>query len=128
MASNQGRSSTFAYFTFLAVDAACFQSRIQDEWEIIVCSDAPDYHESIATGPRLKVFQKNIPRAMESLSAIEMMCSTPIEIAKNCAMVSSVMPPPTMMGPPAVGREFKWRAIAGLPEPEGEGFVEVVEI
>ena len=70
----------------------------------------------------------NIRRAMESLVVIEMMCSTPVEVAKNCAMVSSVMPPPAMMGPPAVGREVKWRAIAGLPEPEGKGFVEVVEI
>ncbi len=124
----EGRSSQFAYFTFLAVDSACVQSQNKDEWEIIVCSDGADYGETPATGPRLKVFRMRISEAMESLAALEMLVSTPTEVGTRSETRMSVMPPPIFAGPPDVAREFKWRAIYGLPEPEGEGTVEIVGI
>ena len=93
-----------------------------------MCSDAPDYNESPATGPKLKTFRLAIPSAMESLAAIEMMTSTPLEVGKKCAMGLSIMPPPFLAGPPPVAREMKWSVLAGLPEPEGEGVVEVLEL
>ena len=123
----EGRCSQFAYFTFLAVDSTCVQSPNKDEWEIIVCSDGADYGESVETGPKLKVFRMRIPEALESICALEMLSSTPKEIGRRCAMVASIMPPAALAGPPSAMRKYKWEAIAGLPEPEGEGLVEVVE-
>jgi len=34
---NEGQNSHLAYFTFLAVSAACVLFRNKDDWEIIVC-------------------------------------------------------------------------------------------
>ena len=123
----EGRRGQFAYFTFLVVDSRCVQSPNKDEWEIIVCSDGADYGESVETGPKLKVFRMRISEALENLAALEMLSSTPKEVGRRCAMVSSVQPPAALAGPPPVMMEYKWRAIAGLPEPEGEDLVEVVE-
>ncbi|KAL6713420.1 hypothetical protein ACLMJK_008885 [Lecanora helva] len=124
---HNGRSLYFAYFTFFAIDAACFQSPNKDDWEIIVCSDAADYNESPATGPKLKVFRMKIGEAMEGTMTIETLTSTPKEIGRRCPVHTSVMPPPMIAGPPPVAREVKWRALAGMPEPEGEDIVEVID-
>lgn len=93
-----------------------------------MCSDAADYSESLATGPKLKVFRMQIAKAMESLAALEMLTSTPMEVGKECLTVASVMPPPIFAGPPPVAREYKWRTIDGLPLPEGDGVVEVIDL
>ena len=69
-----------------------------------------------------------VPNAMESLAAIEMMSSTPTEVGKKSATALSIQPPPIFAGPPPVAREYKWSLLAGMPEPEGEGVVEVVEV
>ena len=123
----EGRGSHFAYFPFLAVDAACVHSPNPNDWEIIVCSDAPDFGENPETGPRLKVFRVPVAEAMDSaLCRIETLTATPTEVGKRSALSLRVQPPP--MGPPPAAREYKWNVLAGLPEPEGEGVVEVLEV
>ncbi|KAI9721047.1 MAG: hypothetical protein M1812_002528 [Candelaria pacifica] len=123
-----GRGQSFAHFTFLAVDSACHASPNKEDWEIIVCSDGADFHESLATGPRLKIFRQEIPRVMESLAAIETLVSAPSEVGRRCKTQLNVQPPAIFMGGPVAMREYKWNAIAGLPEPEGlDGLVEVLE-
>ena len=91
-------------------------------------SDAPDFNESVVTGPKLKVFRAKISEVMGSLAALEMMTRTPLEEGRKCPMGMALSPPAYLAGPPRVGREYKWRAIAGLPEPEGPGVVQIFDV
>lgn len=126
--SNHGRSKQFAFFTFLAVDAACIEGKPKDKWEIIVSSDGPDYNESPATGPKLKVWRQNVASLMESLAAIEMAVSAPSEVGRWCPMQANVQPPAIVSGPPPAMRIYKWRALAGLSPPEGGEGEAIIEV
>lgn len=118
-------SPQFAYFTFLAVDSAYVQSPHPVEWEIIVCSDAPDYNEDPQAGAKLKVFRMPVREALKSLQVMEMLLSTPLEVAKRCEMRLNVMPEP---GDGEPGRNYKWTSLQALPESEGECAVEIFDV
>ena len=104
------------------------QSANKEDWEIIVCSTGADFGESPATGPRPKVFRMPISEAMIELAVLETLTSTPKEVGLRVPMQASVMPPPALAGPPSAMLQFKWNALAGLPDPVGKGEVEVFEV
>ena len=95
--------------------------------EIVICCTGADYCEDSATGPRLKVFRLPISEAMVELAALETLTSTPKEVALQVSMRASVMPPPIVAGPPPAMLRFKRNALAGLPDVEGEGNVEIFD-
>ncbi|KAI4244794.1 MAG: hypothetical protein LQ352_006717 [Teloschistes flavicans] len=110
-----GLKPGFTGFTFLAIDAACLTAAPQQE--IIIGSDAGDYHEKPEDPPKLKVIRLPIHEAMESLAALECQSSSPSEIAHRTPFVASVMPPPIFAGVGDKARKYKREALSGIPAP-----------
>lgn len=110
----------FTGFTFLAIDDACLAASPQQE--IIIGSDAGDYHEKPEDPPKLKIIRLPIHEAMESLAALECQSSSPGEIAHRTPFVATVMPPPIFAGTGDKARMYKREALSGIPAPwEMEG-------
>lgn len=72
--SDSKGSHHFTDFTFLAVDSECFRS----PYTILVCSDAPDFHES-ETETRLKVLRLPLADAPAHWESVEFLLETPSE-------------------------------------------------
>ncbi|KAL8937419.1 MAG: hypothetical protein Q9216_004430 [Gyalolechia sp. 2 TL-2023] len=115
----------FTHFTFLAVDTECIQPsatsnmpeipdgspyRTDSDYTILLCSDAPDFHESDAQ-PRLKTLRLPIAAALEHLDSVEELTMAPREVYTSVyedqdADVVKLLPPAKMIPiPPFVNSE-----------------------
>ncbi|KAI4144556.1 MAG: hypothetical protein L6R39_004128 [Caloplaca ligustica] len=84
----------FAHFTFLAVDDQCIRpssplpesagspSDTGSSFTILLCTDAPDFHES-DTEPRLKTLRLPIAAAFTEIEKIEELFITPSELYRS---------------------------------------------
>lgn len=108
----------FKQTCFLAIYAACV-SAIPPE--IIVGTDAADFHENLEDPPKLKVIRLPIDEIMPELESLEMQTSTPSEVRYREVMRATVMPPPFLAGPADAVRAVKRSALQGLSGPvEGD--------
>lgn len=109
---------SFTHFTFLAVDVECVQPtsplpaipegspwRTDSSYTILVCSDAPDWHEN-GTQARLKTQRLPMAAAMEFLDGLEDLTVTPSEVHScvfdnpNAPVLKLFPPPPLLPTPP----------------------------
>ncbi|KAL9588130.1 MAG: hypothetical protein Q9203_003056 [Teloschistes exilis] len=93
----------FTHFTFLAVDAECFrrsssESESSSSYTILLCSDAPDFHES-GDRARLKTLRLPISAALKELDSVEFLTMTPSEVYKS--VFEEVNPQVLRVHPPA---------------------------
>lgn len=92
---NSNEIHHFTHFTFLVVDSECFQPSSSStesptisqspqhlNYTILLCSDAPDFHES-ETELRLKTVRLPLADELTSINTVEQLVMTPSEVHKS---------------------------------------------